>query len=454
MDIIKIEEPDNKKKELVKQDIDIVIQRLLTQFPFYGAMALRLDVIPIQDDRCPTAATDFSRIFVNIDFYEKLSEEERKFVLFHEVCHNIMFHNGRKQTRNSEMWNVASDLEIHFIAQNEKLSEPFVIPHDPFWSTLSAEEIYEKLAQKVKKEDSTGKGKGGQESDSNFGNNGKTNSNFGSNSKPFDKHFDGEYGDQESQDRETASKDAVNKISSENGTDENSVKSVHIDSDYAPSISKDAAEKIRRNVIASAQQTERMRGSIPASIKKLIDSWTKPELNWKILLKQFVTKAYGGSRDWLPPARRYISQGLYLQSRRENKINVVVGIDTSGSCYDLQSKFFSELANLLFSFGNFKCTVIQCDAEIQSVEEFDSDNVGKLRNYKWKANGFGGTSFIPVFDEVKNRKINPNVMIYLTDGYGDHPNKPPYPVMWVIPTNGTDECFDFGQIVRLKDTMI
>ena len=127
--------------ELLAQDR----QKLLTKLPFTGSLVMRLDLVPVSDERLPTAATDGDRIFVDIDFYAQLTAEERLFVLAHEVWHCALLHFLRRGDRNQELFNIAADLEIHFLLTDEGLKAPFVLPHDPNWKGLSAEEIYERL---------------------------------------------------------------------------------------------------------------------------------------------------------------------------------------------------------------------------------------------------------------------------------------------------------------------
>ena len=143
-------------------------------------------------------------------------------------------------------------------------------------------------------------------------------------------------------------------------------------------------------------------------------------LNWKELLAQFVTRCFGGERHWLPPHRRYIHQGLYLQSRREDFVKAVLAIDTSGSTVgEVLQHFTNELFALMKSFGRYELTVICCDAKIQSVNTvspFDIFDISKI-----KIKGGGGTNFIPVFEYIEkhhpdnrnpDRKIN-NIYFYM-----------------------------------------
>ena len=64
--------------------------------------------------------------------------------------------------------------------------------------------------------------------------------------------------------------------------------------------------------------------------------------------------------------------------------------------------------------------------------------------------GRGGTSFSPVFEYVKNEKINPKVLIYYTDGGDAHfPEKPPaYPVIWALTK---DKTVPWGKKIVMAD---
>ena len=47
----------------------------------------------------------------------------------------------------------------------------------------------------------------------------------------------------------------------------------------------------------------------------------------------------------------------------------------------------------------------------------------------------------PVFDYVENHpELDPNLLVFFTDGYGDCPDRPPhYPVMWLLTRDGKEQ---------------
>lgn len=409
---------DEKIKELTLRGMEQDRQKLLMRQPFIGMILMHLDFVPITSG-CRTACTDGSRVFMNCKFYAQLDLEERLFVLAHETWHCILLHFARLQNRNPEKFNIATDLEIHFILQKEKMKEPFVLPHDPAWDGLSAEEIYEKLGKSKKSPPDPGCCSKGFEGICEEG-------------KGFDGHI---------YKNGSGMEDAAQEINA-GGAGET-------DPDFSPQVDAQSVEKMRQIIIQSVQTIERTQGRLPGFLQGIIEKLRKPELNWKELLKQFVTGCYGGCRRWLPPARRYVGMGLYLQSRRNEKFNAVMAIDTSGSTTGDLPQFFAELSNLLKSFGNYELTVIQCDYEIQQIENFSGDTP-LPPNYQWESYGHGGTSFIPPFEYVKEHKLRPDIFIYLTDGYGDAPEKAPkFPVLWVL-TNDGEEPALWGKKIKLR----
>ena len=117
-------------------------------------------------------------------------------------------------------------------------------------------------------------------------------------------------------------------------------------------------------------------------------------------------------------------------------LRAVVAVDTSGSTTNDLPQFFSELNSLLNSFGDYELTVIQCDCEIQDVSKYDVFN--PITSPEWKTYGRGGTDFRPPFEYVaEHPDIEPSCLIYITDGYGPAPERPPrYPVLWLLTSNG------------------
>ena len=92
----------------IKDNIVIARVGLLLRHPFFGNLATRL-TIKEGGDWCKTAATDGRHIFFNKEFFEALSVDQIKFVLAHEIMHNVFDHMGRRDGRHPRIFNYAGD---------------------------------------------------------------------------------------------------------------------------------------------------------------------------------------------------------------------------------------------------------------------------------------------------------------------------------------------------------
>lgn len=419
----------------VSEQIAIDKQTLMAKFPFTGNVISRLDVLVGHWDDVPTACTNGDKIWVDVLFYAKLDPEERLFVLAHECWHVILRHFLRKMNRNQELWNWATDLEIHFILTKEGLKAPFVLPHKPEWKDLSFEEIYDRLLDQAKK----GQGGKGNTGDDKGEGNGEGQEGEGDGSSAIgDVPKDWNQG-----------KDSKNLKGAKSGKGFDSHKKKE-DPDSKDDDPKEIEDRICGKIKAAADFTrKRNRGTLPAHLQGIVDDLPKNEIPWQQVLRQFVTQTMGGQRHWLPPNRRHVWKGMYMQSAHQQTFRGIVALDTSGSCVPDLPKFFSELVGLLNSFGKYELDVIYCDADIQKVEHY-SDDVNPPTNKEWKMYGGGGTDHNPVFKWIdKNCVEPPNCVICLTDGYTSVPERQPgYPVLWILTHDG--EELPWGTNIRFK----
>ena len=416
-------------KQKVVKYMSVIRQQLFTRpgYAFIGGILMRLELVPVRDYRCDTAMTDGTHIFFDIDFFKRLNDTERKFVLAHEVWHVVYMHFLRCLTRNQVLWNIATDCEINYMLTHESFTNPDELENlsnlcypDKEVEGKSAEEIYDYLLKN-------------QENNSGFSKDKTDGKNL---SGQFDKHYS------ENEDC------SVFKLP----TDEWGEKG--IDDDFTPRMDNDISEKIREMVISEAQRFERTQGKLPSSIENIINKIRQPEINWREYLSKFVTSCIGDKRVWLPPNRHYVWSGNYFQSRKGEKISVIVTVDTSGSTtYDLP-KFMGELIGLLETFGTYELTLVQCDSKVHNVSTYDSFDEFPIHNpelIKWK--GFGGSDLRPAFEEIKNRSIEASIHIVFTDGYIDVPKKDPLniPTLFVLTNDGNKELCNWGEKVIFKE---
>lgn len=127
---------------------------------------------------------------------------------------------------------------------------------------------------------------------------------------------------------------------------------------------------------------------------------------------------------------------------------VAVAIDTSGSMTeDVLGEALSEVKHI-FEAAGAPVDFLACDAEVHVHER-----VRDYRQIKGKLLGGGGTDFRPVFralDKAKNPSDRPEVLIFVTDGYGTAPAHKPegMHVVWLLVEGGVAPA-KWGEVIHL-----
>jgi predicted metal-dependent peptidase len=396
-----------KKDALVKAEA--CRAQLLVRQPFIGMLAMRMDIMIVVDSRLPTACTDGSALYFSAPYFMALDGEQRISLIAHEIWHCVFQHFKRRGNREHERFNYAADLEVDFMLMSQEFPDVDPLPHQEEWKGLSAESIYELLEENKKRPESA------------------------------DVHI---YDDPSMLDDADAEEHGRGRT--QPGQDE-----WIRDDDYQPMLLPRTDRKWRQWVVGAAQQIQRSQGSLPGYLEKVVKDLYRPRLNWKETLQQFVSYCFGGTRQWLPPSRRHAWQGLYLPSRKDEFLAVAIAIDTSGSTVNDLPGFLAELKGILSSFGRYEVTLMECDTAVKHVRRFSEWDPFEVEEFNF--HGFGGTDFRPVFRYIDEHVLEPKLLVFMTDGYGQAPvNPPPYPVLWVLTSDGEPPA-DWGWIACLRD---
>lgn len=360
--------------------------KLILDHPFYAVLALHLIEKEmdmghpfIQQLVMPTCGVDGQHLYVNPDFVNKLTDEEKTGLLAHEVMHIALGHvwPWRRQWREPKKWNCAGDYVINAILKKSGFILPKGGLHDAKYDEMSTEQIYDKLAD----EEKDGKKGGG-------------------NQPPWQDLFEG------MDDRECGEGDSQEKRS------------------------KSEMEKLAQDWkerLVEAVSIAKMKGNLPAGLERLVDEAVTPKVPWYAILEQYVNEIMRDDYNELIHDRRFVQYGIYLPDMYSEGCDVCIAIDTSGSIGPEEIKIFvSEAVGILRSRNVRSVRVISCDAAIHAdvtLSAWDPlpDNFP----------GGGGTDFTPVFDLLAEEGKRPACLIYLTDTYGSFPEDPPnYPVIW------------------------
>lgn len=155
---------------------------------------------------------------------------------------------------------------------------------------------------------------------------------------------------------------------------------------------------------------------------------TKPKINWKKKLKKFMDSALNQWEETLPN-KRFLASGDILYGRKragkDTLRTLVLPVDTSGSISKEQIKtFISEVLYLSTKMDIDTTYIIYCSDDIDAIDIVKKG--GKPDFGKIASTGGNAKGFIPPFAWIQKEKINPSVVIYLTDSFAEYPNKSSY----------------------------
>jgi predicted metal-dependent peptidase len=332
-----------------------------------------------------TAATDGRDIFIAPAFWRGLTFEERLGLLAHEVLHAALLHVPRRGQRDPLIWNLAADIVVNgAILAQEGFALPEGHVRNQQLEHLSVEEIYHQLQAQP-------------------------------NLRTFLQLL---FADLLASPGEELSPDAYAQL-----------------------------EQYWQQALQQARALAEVlnQGTVPAGLLRDIAQLSPSVLDWRAYLWRFLVQT---PVDFQGFDRRFIGQGLYLDTLAGEKLRVFIAVDTSGSISGkAMSQFLGEVQAILGAYPHLEATLYYADAACYGPYELTADS--ELPRPK----GGGGTDFRPFFRTIETEASDflDGVCVYLTDGMGMFPPEAPrLPVLWVLTAGGIGlERVPFGEAVRL-----
>jgi len=222
-------------------------------------------------------------------------------------------------------------------------------------------------------------------------------------------------------------------------------------------VQKDKGKR-EQEIITAGQIAERTNpGSMPAAISRVLGDILDPVVPWEQHLKSTMQRKAGIPRlDWRYQNRRLAGREppmFYAKKGHKGAGTIVVGGDNSGSIGQAQiDRFASEMTGIVADLNPERLVIIWCDAAVSRVDILDEpeDLVPLFADWK-KAGvgGGGGTDFCPVFAKIEEMGLEPDMLVYFTDGEGSFPSVvPDYPVIWA--SIKETSRYPFGEVVDVK----
>lgn len=379
---------------------------LLLKAPFFGNLATRL-VLTNADDWCGTAATEGRHFYYNSEFINRLSLKECEFLFGHEVLHVVYDHMGRRGDREPRLWNIADDYCVNADLIEHKVGDRITkvpILFNTKYIGKSAEEVYDDLYENADKIDMDKLME-----------------------QLLDEHLDDD----------------------DEGGGSNDGKEIDGSGKGRPRLSKDERKKIRDEikeaVLAAAEAAGA--GNVPGNIKRMIKDLTAPVVNWRELLQQQIQSIIKNDFTFSRPSRRsWHMEAILPGMKNAQTIDVVVGIDTSGSITEHDLKIFlSEVKGIMDMYDDYRVHIITWDTEIYNPQDYTPDSAADITAYE--PGGGGGTDPMCVWKYLRDNDIEPKKLIMFTDycffGWQPEEVRDYCDTIWVIKGNPSAEP-EFG----------
>ena len=406
---------------------------LLRSQPFFGSLALRL---PLRvDDSRQTLASDGQEIRYSPQWVADTDAHLIEASIARVVLACSLKHHTRRGDRDPERWQKASQLVTHAMLQDAG----FTLPADAeAWEGMSVEDAYARLPE-PEKDNSGSNGEPQPESGMSMpGATGSGDDDDGSDASD-DPDQDDDADDQEQSNSDSAD-DSRQDPQSESmeshdpsGTGE--VMDAPSDADGTEELTEEQRieeEQSWDEAMHQALNLAKAEGKVPGHIRDLIDDAHASTMDWRTLLRRYMTDAVSRDYSWSLPNRRFIDGGLYLPSIHSEGIDsIAVIIDTSGSIWarpGVLEMFWCEVRQLVMEIQPEEVIVLQVDTVLQDVSEYSWSDLPEQIELK----GRGGTDFRPGFAWLEEECKQPGICLYLTDmECSAYPEEPPYGVVWM-----------------------
>tara|TARA_R100001377_G_scaffold7692_1_gene4042 strand:+ start:1930 stop:3222 length:1293 start_codon:yes stop_codon:yes gene_type:complete len=219
--------------------------------------------------------------------------------------------------------------------------------------------------------------------------------------------------------------------------------------DMTPDEERDLARDIDEAIRQGAMSAGKMGANSARSLQELL----QPQVDWREVLREFINATCSG-RDystWARPNRRYLSQGVYMPTGISQQVGeLVLAIDTSGSVGQLElTVMLTEVKAVCDTVKPDRVRILYWGHEVVGDEVYENNELDKLVQ-STKPRGGGGTDVRCVTHYIKEKNINPQATIVLTDGYlGGGWGEWTCPVLWAVLDNKR-AVPDTGKTVHIK----
>ena len=409
------------------------VTELLRKQPFFGSLVLRLPLRP--DPSRETLATDGHEIRYSPRWVADTDSHLIETAMARVVMACALKHHTRRGERDPERWQYASQLVTHALLRDAGFTLP---PDAETWEEVSVEQAYDRLPEPQDGDDGT--------TPQDAGAAGQLSPDDGSADPddPSDSAADGDSQVEAGQDEDGRDEDGPRDDGASDAPPSHDPSGTGevMDADARardggdcaePPVDITAEEQAWDEAMHQALNIARAEGKVPGQVEETIQGAHASTLDWRTLLRRYMTDTAKRDYTWSRPNRRFIDSGLYLPAMHSEAMGtIVVLLDTSGSIYsylELLASFWTEVREVAHELNPERVIVLQVDTRITDVAEYAGEDLPE----ELEAKGGGGTDFRPGFAWLDAEGIEPACCLYFTDmECSSYPEtEPPFDLLWV-----------------------
>jgi len=331
----------------------------------------------VKDD-VPTACTNGRDEFYGRDFVDSLMEEEVRGLKLHETWHKAARHLTvwkHLATEDARLANMAMDYVINlFIHDSDPAGRNVRLPKgallDAKYRNMDVSQIYKLLKEENKNGQRNGKSQAGA----------------------------GQAG----------------------STDEGGDSLDQHDWASAGGFTAEEEEALASEVDQALRQGKLIAGKLGAKLPRALNALLAPKVDWRDELRDFVGAFAAGADlpSYRKPNRRMMGSRMVLPSHVSETVGkLVIAVDASGSIWGgTLTTFLSEINSICETVKPESVDLLYWDTNVCQHEVYDEGSYAGLVT-STKPRGGGGTRPQCIVDYMSKKRITPECVVVLTDGY-------------------------------------
>ncbi|MFT7880904.1 MAG: VWA-like domain-containing protein [Sulfurimonas sp.] len=341
------------------------IKLLRSNLGFFGTLLLHPVYEESQEVPLAAISSDMQHLLYNPQAVEKINIEELKTILTHEVLHLAFQHPARRENREMQKWNIATDIEINTVLYKHGFKQPrafgdlfpensykLTIPASIFGKEITIKQIKLKIAEKIYTE---------------------------------------------LPDLPTDYEEPQNR--SHNWHEKQ----------------KKFEKRQWRNALQDATMAQPGIGQEDGVLRRIMQNIFNPKLHWRHLLTREIKSSISHLQTWKRPHRRSHSLGFYIPAYKRDAIDVDIFVDTSGSISDREyNEFVAEIKGIMNSYPRVEGKVHYWNMQVYKSFDIDKE-FSQIKNFYHKVQS-GGTRLSSVNEYLQEQNRVPNTTVVFTDG--------------------------------------